>query len=416
MSIVVSNMRLHFPRNRGNLVFLIGTIFTIFILGMSYRKIDTMVPEVDNEDLDDYENQMRRLREGESAILRRHHSQNSPPTYMVKYPWAMHKNYLPNFYTRRNVGADNRWPNDLSYTNSTIVFVDNHNSAGGVMKECLSAIATNLSLPKPSLVWNNNVGKFYKGIKAEGSDQSLDKLYLGGFSFGVCDYTNEPCSYYTVIREPYERIIASYVYCKGKRELPCQVRNAKGRPLSLKEWALRQGSFFFRQLLHNPEVCGLDYLSKIAELREPDDPSATTMPCWYKNKLVLDKIMTREDKHQVLDFILEHIETWFSVVGITDEYDTFLRVLQHAYKLPFESLCSETIENVVFKTDGEDYLSQSELLYELKRELLSDQDVFDALYFDVRIYQKMQEIFVTQKEIYFTYFDTHPTVMTEPTK
>ncbi|XP_002733750.1 uncharacterized protein LOC100375468 [Saccoglossus kowalevskii] len=394
MSFVISNMRFHFPRNPGNLVFLIGSIFTLIVLAVSYRKIDKMVPEVRNVNINKYNDQ-------QSALFSSHTYKDNPPTYMTNYAWAMQKNYLPNFYTRRVFSGTNRWPSDSFYANGSIVFVDNHNSAGGVMKECMSLLAANVSLPKPTLVWNNNVAKFYSEMSGDGSNQLLEKMYLGGFTMGVCDYTNEPCSYFTVIREPYERIIASYVYCKGANELPCLARSAKGKLLTLKEWAMRQGSFFFRQLLHKPDVCSIAYLSTIESFRQPDDPTAATMPCWYRNKLYLDHIMDSQEKLKVLDFVLEHLETWFGVVGITEEYDTFLKLLQHAYKLPFEKICLDTVEQEVFKTEG-DYLSQSELLVDLKRELLADQEVFEALYFDIRIYQKIQEIFVSQKQIYFT--------------
>ncbi|XP_070563069.1 uncharacterized protein [Ptychodera flava] len=317
----------------------------------------------------------------------------------LKYRWLVKRNFLPNFYTRSTDQPNfSRWPPDQIYANSTIVFVHNQKSGGSTAKNCLKDIMKFYGHEQPLLAANPNAEEFFAQMLKDGPGQDLARSYMGDSTFGICDFTDKPCSYFTVLRDPYERVISSHNMCKlTEDQAQCIVRNAT--ELSLKEWALHQGSFFFRQLLANPLFFTKEYTKLIDKLRGPEDPPTEKIPPWWRIELILNKMMDEKQKMVALQYILDNLESWFAVIGLTDEYDTNLILFERAFGLPFYSRCAGDMSNKrQYKLAGQNpQTSRQDVVAQLHRELNRDPDVNRALYYDVKIYRKARDIFQRQK-------------------
>ncbi|XP_077864476.1 uncharacterized protein LOC144349989 [Saccoglossus kowalevskii] len=317
-----------------------------------------------------------------------------------KFPWVQRTNTLPNFYlTEKNSDYLSS-----SYSNATIVFMHNQKSGGTTAKQCLRSLARTCQVGRPVLVCNKNAGLYYSEIADNNNnDTKLQKFYFGGHTFRICDYTTQPCGYFTVIRNPYDRLISSYEFCKDARgAYQCRVDDA--RIASLKEWAIVQGSFLFRQFLYTPDICIKKFDSEIEKIRLAMNVSMPTrdIPCWYRNKLWIDSLATAQDKLDLLEYVLDHLHVWFAVIGITQEYEKTFELLEGAFKLPFVKLCGGGHSNYhAYQAEGEQSnLNRSAIVTRLKRQLMSDPVVREILYYDLRIYEKAKEIYVNQKEIH----------------
>ncbi|XP_077978019.1 uncharacterized protein LOC144433574 [Glandiceps talaboti] len=319
-----------------------------------------------------------------------------------KFPWIRRRRFTPNHFTSRRYG--NTSPS-RSYRNHSIVFLHNHKSGGTTMKICLQRIIQAKSLAPYYGLWDTNVAK---AIETARVLEKKSRLYVTPYAFGICDELDDPyCAYFTVLRDPYERVVSSYEYCKRSRPDPhCAASNA--RKLTLKEWAVHQGSYFFRQLQFNPsDICSdLTRRKKVVKLMKEDNyyigRKRNHPPCWFRHKLLLDNLLTKSEKRVLLQFMLDNLDKWFTVIGITDEYDTTLQLLQTVFKLPFYRLCSGLVEQQTqYNKMKLTKISRLQNIKKLKTEIEDDPEVFDALYYDIMIYQKALEIFNVQKRVYF---------------
>nr|XP_006819229.1 PREDICTED: uncharacterized protein LOC100369673 isoform X2 [Saccoglossus kowalevskii] len=316
----------------------------------------------------------------------------------TRFPWLVRKNYLPNFYTKRNASRHSK----QLYQDAYIAFVHNQKSGGSTLKMCMKNMAPSIGADDPFIICDVNAGNYYQSMDTA-TVRVFHKFYAGGHTFRQCDYTTHACSYITILRDPFERAISSYEYCKVRNELHCQIRDAT--KVSLREWAKFQGSFFFRQLIYNPEYCTDKFDGAIDALRVkkgiPEAPRQ--IPCWYRNELMLSHAMTTVDKANVLDYVLENLEDWFAMIGINSEYDITLQLLEGAYQLPFSQCSGQELNYNPYIAEGEirTHKQRNEIVADLRKQLYSDPEVFDALYYDLKIYQKAQEIFLEQKRLFF---------------
>ncbi|XP_070564633.1 uncharacterized protein [Ptychodera flava] len=322
-----------------------------------------------------------------------------------KFPWLNRKLFSANYFMNgRNNTKANFKPR---IKDPTYIFVHNQKSGGTTLKNCIDRVTSKKKMAKYVGVWDDVVSKV---IGEANLKHVRSKFYASENTFGLCDELNLPnCSYFTLIRDPYERLISCHEFCKRALWDPlCAASDA--RELALKEWALHQGSYFFRQLQFKPTYVCSDKI-----MRENIAPkiknakylgrNAVCPPCWYLHKLFLDDALNDTEKEVLLDYFLDNLKNWFTVIGITEEYRTTLGLLQQAYDLPFQDLCwNLTSMKGLYKVDGKPASPQSkqELIQKLKAELQADPEVNMALYFDVKIYEKARDIFEEEKKQYFT--------------
>ncbi|XP_072029017.1 uncharacterized protein [Amphiura filiformis] len=329
--------------------------------------------------------------------------------------WPIRRNFRPNFYLTNSsslLNLSNR--TSLAAENDVIIYMHHNKAAGSTTKDCIGKVAfstgRHLGPVQDSmgrLNVHNLIGRF-PDFKHE------HNILMGGYAFGLCDEFNASCSYFTILREPYERTISSYSYCRRARsDQLCSALNA-GK-VSLREWALHQGSFLFRQLLFDPIFCRHFYdhtafsnLSKIPHEFARSKAGFTGAPCWFRQKVVFHHAFNQTQMDNVLQYALQNLENWFTVIGLVQEYDLSLAMLQEAYGLPFHTRCSGQKINVSdyknMQTDSAKRNTngtRTDIVNENIRELMSDPEVRQVLEADVQLYERALEIFDQQKRTFF---------------
>ncbi|XP_071852845.1 uncharacterized protein [Apostichopus japonicus] len=305
-------------------------------------------------------------------------------------------NTLPNYFL---CGID-RGLRPVDYKEGVLAFLHHNKAAGSSIKICLTSmqrkgILTNHSL----LIYSSKVISTLKP-----SDIVKHNAFAGGYSFGVCQLSPaKNCSYFTVLRDPYDRVISSYYYCRVQYwdQLcgPLRVGN-----FTLREWAIYQGSYFFYQLLMQRGYCrNNDVIHEIFDNGDIDFiPKGSmkyinyndTHQCWFKEKAYLSNVLNNTGKMHLLENVLDNLESWFSVIGLTEDFDLSLKMLSVTYDLPFYRRCrGKQINKSPSKRSSTDINKNKD-----KRILQASPEVKKALFYDIQIYEKGRAIFDRQKQ------------------
>ncbi|XP_070556604.1 uncharacterized protein [Ptychodera flava] len=314
-------------------------------------------------------------------------------SHINEFPWIQRRKCLPNFYTNRrrrssNVGPEeSMWPPTDYYKNGTVVFLHHHKAAGSSVRQCISDMKPLISLKTVS---HESYSGIFKSLRS--NDTFIFKVYVGGYTFGLCDFVSDrPCSYFTLLRDPYERVISAYEYCRMyTSDHICWGKKATAS--SLQDWVKYHKSFFFYQLLFRPEFC--QPTSNI-EARPLGQVHQKVLPCWYIQQALIDSEVNDDAKRIMLDYILANLENWFAVIGLTDEYEMSLRLLENAFSLPFNRCHSMNLKGNITKSLTERDISK------YKEDLMSDASINNILYYDLEIYRMATKIFARQKETYY---------------
>ncbi|XP_071854930.1 uncharacterized protein [Apostichopus japonicus] len=302
-------------------------------------------------------------------------------------------NVLPNYF----LYAESMNKTRHQYGDTVVTYLHHNKAAGSSVKDCLGKVSR-AQRARISLMDSNGRSAAATRLKQRGN---AFKFYMGGYSFGVCEQLSpQTCSYFTFVRDPYERVISSYSYCRrAAGDQLCQ----PGDPwaMTMKEWVLFQGSFLFRQILFRPEFCRLPRPKLTDKMR-----NARGIPCWYKEKLHLKDSLNDTMMEDLLDYVLLNLDKWFAVIGVTDEYDTSLAMLEEAYGIPFHSKCSgkrinvSDYKNVEVKGSAANETEHDVFVKTTKAELMADEEVRLALRADIKIYEQAKLIFERQREKY----------------
>ena len=331
--------------------------------------------------------------------------------------WPFRRNFRPNYFLTRNSSSTASPRNRTSISDNDVVIYMHHNkAAGSTTKDCLGKVAfstgRHLGPVQDSmgrLNVHNLIGRF-PDFKHE------HNLFMGGYAFGLCDELNTSCSYFTILREPYERTISSYSYCRRARSDQLCAALSAGK-VSLRDWALHQGSFLFRQLLFDPIFCRHFYdhtkysnLSKVPHEFIRSKIGFGGAPCWFRQKVVLQHAFDKDGMDKLLQYALQNLEHWFTVIGLVHEYDLSLAMLQEAYGLPFHTRCSgqkinvsdyKNMQNDTSDTKVNTNGTRMDIVGDNIRELMGDPEVQQVLEADVKLYRRAVEIFEQQKRTFF---------------
>jgi hypothetical protein len=159
--------------------------------------------------------------------------------------------------------------------------------------------------------------------------KKMHAVLYGAFAFGACDsHSQAPCAYYVVLREPAARIVSEHKYCHSVNfeDQCCTGRRGAAymRTLDVTQWAEEKGSFMLEHFLRlAPE----DWHHSNAE---------TYVPWRQRNRETrVNPLETRRGREGVanaadLQFVVEHLEEWFAVIGITERFEESMSLFAFA--------------------------------------------------------------------------------------
>ncbi|XP_033097031.1 uncharacterized protein LOC117101216 isoform X2 [Anneissia japonica] len=306
-------------------------------------------------------------------------------------PWIDRNIFLPNYFTTNLTEVEKS-----VYKNSVIIYLHHNKAAGTTTKKCMLKVIPK-SGKKLGPVLSSSTRLTVSRRMSTASYRDSYSVFMGGYAFGLCDEILKPCSYFTVFRDPYHRSISSFSYCRRARsDQLCRAQSPW--KVTLKEWAIHQGSFLFRQLLFHPKFCS-EFKNNFKASLLPHDIYGST-PCWFRQKVIMLDILSKDQINALVDFCVNNLEKWFAVVGLTEEYDTSLAMIEQVYGVPFKS-CEGSVQNTSGRYNNLSNVKNETVLDEhsqMVQDLMNDKEVQRALYADLRLYNKIKEIFNKQKE------------------
>lgn len=354
--------------------------------------------------LDVVVNRLIRIQTRDVEAQSHHHSMVNS-VVQKKFPWLMKRRSLPNFFLHLPQNATTA----LSYSRGVLVLVKVPKTGGELLQQCLVDVSRNWSRTFSTsmtdslrLAWDNET------LLTPGYRNAFDG-HVGWHAFGMCEHVGRPCSYVALMRQPLERAVANYFYCQEALGDPmCTVLRAN--QVDIREWIIFQGSVFFRSLLFEPSVCESQRWS-FGQSGSYRDRYATSeqAPCWYKQKLWLDQLSDSE--HDVLlDYVLDRLDRWFAVVGVTEDLWTMVQMLQKVYRLPVTG-CNALQRDAAGSKEKEFYAdalrtnnarpqSHFPLSYDEYVDLQYDYSVQRALRADYKLYAKVKQIAHFQEQLY----------------
>jgi hypothetical protein len=310
----------------------------------------------------------------------------------AKFPWIIQKNTLPNYFLRRG-------PDDTKYSDSVVVFMHQPRAAGNAVSECMESIALQRSLAMSPVLtdtgrqdWDNGIGTGNKALK-----DRVD-IHRGNFAFGLCDSVTKPCSYLIMIRDPWLRALSSYRYCKtALGDEWCSGGNAN--KMTLHDWIIHQGSVLFRLLLYSSHFCH----SGDGGVTSANKTHSNTrhLPCWFIQKQKIADLK-KSERDAVLDYVIENLEKWFSVIGIYEEFEDTVKLFEETLTWPM-TMCRSLQPKDSLKFNSR-HRGQNSVLFLPETEvaaLKEDSAIVAALEPDVKIYKEAKSIFSRQRQILF---------------
>ncbi|KAJ8038625.1 hypothetical protein HOLleu_16095 [Holothuria leucospilota] len=357
--------------------FIIITLFLVLVMMLKLWGEDWSVESpitLEEEPAEMWLAAKRVAEEDNSPVVADLHNEYAiPAKQVINIDGPVYNNALPNPYvTARNL---------TDYGKSIMAFMHNPKSGGTTLKDCLLRLTRELQLERPLLVTPGNREETQRNIFNGIINPDKYNFMMGGASLGICEsFSSRKCSYFTIVREPYDRMISHYFFCKdgGESSIPCENK-------SIEEFTLTAGSIFFAQLALGV-TCHCD--------NNCDDISKQPWHCVYDYPSYYKNI---EHKDEFLQFLIQHLDSYFAVIGLTEEYDTTLTILQSTFGVPFHNSCSGVQSNAG-KYGSKGTTNSDERKLEAKRRMLASEAVRRTLYPDVMLYERAKQIFQMQKD------------------
>jgi hypothetical protein len=231
-------------------------------------------------------------------------------------------NCLPNYFIHANK------TDPSNYRRGIVGFLHHLKAGGTTVHNCIwKLVSTSYSWNgkterrHPNQVFIVNFDYHRRALwKKKSIEARLQFKFLGGIAaMGVCEdfqdsETQPSCSYFTMLREPIDRIVSSYFYCKVRpTDILCATKQLDASQANIVQWALHQRSFLFTQLTIDYRYCN----------RFPQTMRRTA-PCWYRQRALEEQT----DLGLILQFILEDLTNRFAVIGIFDHFQESLSMFE----------------------------------------------------------------------------------------
>ncbi|XP_052085792.1 uncharacterized protein LOC127723265 [Mytilus californianus] len=315
-------------------------------------------------------------------------------------PWIRHKNMHQNYFMSGRV-----YTVDKPLTDSSLVFIHHPRTGGSNMIRCLNNISNSYDLPMSPLMTSENRALWDSGNKITNKYKDRIKIHRGKFSFGMCENLNQMCSYVIFLRDPLERLISSHNHCQTFPDDEF-CGSSDPRDMSLRSWILSQGNVLLKQLLFSPHFCNDDYLKSF---NISSNMNSRKLSCWTKNNLVLDKLIV-DFKNNITQYIVNNLHRMISFIGLSEELDLSLSMLEKSFKLPFtncdfkspsrahlnkEIQTNRALNTNSFHQNDEEIEDENDDFVNFKDDLY----IQEALSADYAIYHEAKRIFHIQKQM-----------------
>ncbi|PIK56856.1 hypothetical protein BSL78_06259 [Apostichopus japonicus] len=282
----------------------------------------------------------------------------------------------------------NNLPNYFMYSSkrpqfkSTVInFMHVPKSGGTTMKECMNMVASNLVRDEPFLLHTEGRIQVTQDI-LNGDFRILNStsLFMGDYSFGFCDLIHgiigdKKCSTFVILREPYDRMVSNYYYCIELNQTIPGIPDCRTHTIT--EWALRTKSILWNEIF--------------------TDIDCTKNMNWEckMNYRTLEESYLLSQNTTYVEALVAGLDKHFSVVGLTEDMETSLKMLQQAYGLPFFDTCQTLDYNAgTYKKTMNKKLLKSIA----KNQLMAHPAVRELLYPEILMYNRAKEIFEIQKK------------------
>lgn len=275
------------------------------------------------------------------------------------------------------------------YRDPLPAFLHNPKSGGTTIKKCLVTMAENENLTISPFLWKETRTQFEEDLLNGAYEGTRFDLVAGDVSLGTCARmpTHRTCAYYTVVREPYDRAVSQYFFCKGGGETANSCTNK-----TIEEYVLNVGSLFFRQLTYQTTCYNIMSSSKLE--------AASNDHGWRCKKNLHSS--SEKEKDRLIAYLLKKMDSIFAVIGITERYEESLELFQDAFNLSFHDTCSGFRFNVGpsinstrrRRTETDENLHR--IKEEAKRSLMINAKIRKSLRPDILLYRKAKEIFEKQ--------------------
>ncbi|XP_071854338.1 uncharacterized protein [Apostichopus japonicus] len=335
-----------------------------YLMFSSQEMIRETLPEI-NERVPNVNGELSKIHLHSKSLLATSEETNSFPFH----------GYLPNIYLHPGQGR--------LHTHAIGAFLHNPKSGGTTIKECMKKISKTQHKNKPILLSSDKVIQVVTNLKngvAEVNDH-----YMGDMALGICDFVGErPCAYFTVLRDPFERSVSHYYFCKEGGEA---IHSCNG---SLEEFTLSVCSSFYLQM-----TCRL-----LCERGNQGDEENTDWQC-KRVRVAGTKQFSNETNQSALQYILGNLDKLFAVVGITEDFKTTLQLFEDTFGKPFYKTCYDFHNNAGRYINGGNNITarrKNKIRESEIKRLRGNEKVRQCLHEDTVIYEKVKEIFEIQKQ------------------
>lgn len=213
-------------------------------------------------------------------------------------------------------------PTSLTQEQS-VIFLHIPKTAGSTISSIIER-----SYPQKAISSQYQIDRIREFKNIPESQRKQFQLIRGHFFFGIHQLLPQPCTYFTFLRDPVERVISDYYYIRRHENHPFH-QTVISQQMSLEDLIIR-GEY-------HPDNCQTRYLSGIGKMIVPHGQSTQEM----------------------LELAKKNIREHFSMVGLVEDFDKSLLLLQKIFgwKNIFYIIRNKTKERLLKEKISQETLS-----------------------------------------------------------
>lgn len=198
----------------------------------------------------------------------------------------------------------------MFYENDIIIFLHIPKTGGTTLRDILIRLYNH-----KNIVITTRMASSEKTIKSLSAEQKNNtRIVIGHMKFGLHHLFNKNCKYFTILRDPIERVISSYLYVISSKNNPYNL-SSNGRIMSIKEYINSNQNPFLR-----------------------DGQTQLISGILFKDE------MSNTQRYKTLQIAKENLLSSFFLVGITEKFNESLMLLKRelGWKQPYYSLANKS--------------------------------------------------------------------------